>query len=282
MPFWRCILESASCVRYSAFDARKAMETVGKGKRMRRIKLIVAYDGTNYCGWQVQPNGLSVQEVLNRALSDLFGVPVTTIGASRTDAGVHALGNVAVFDTEARMPAERVAFALNTHLPEDIRIQGSEEVPPEFHPRFTQTIKTYEYRILNRTFADPCRRLNSTFWYGKLDTDAMQKAAAYLEGTHDFKSLATANPAVTDTVRTIYKTRLWKEEDMIHFQITGNGFLYNMVRIIVGTLMEIGKGTWPPEQMQTILEAKDRSQAGPTARPEGLTLLKIEYPEWER
>ena len=282
MPFWRCILESASCVRYSAFDARKAMETVGKGKRMRRIKLIVAYDGTNYCGWQVQPNGLSVQEVLNRALSDLFGVPVTTIGASRTDAGVHALGNVAVFDTEARMPAERVAFALNTRLPEDIRIQGSEEVPPEFHPRFTQTIKTYEYRILNRTFADPCRRLNSTFWYGKLDMDAMQKAAAYLEGTHDFKSLATANPAVTDTVRTIYKTRLWKEEDMIHFQITGNGFLYNMVRIIVGTLMEIGKGTWPPEQMQTILEAKDRSQAGPTARPEGLTLLKIEYPEWER
>ena len=275
-------MESASCVRYSAFDARKAMETVGKGKRMRRIKLIVAYDGTNYCGWQVQPNGLSVQEVLNRALSDLFGVPVTTIGASRTDAGVHALGNVAVFDTEARMPAERVAFALNTRLPEDIRIQGSEEVPPEFHPRFTQTIKTYEYRILNRTFADPCRRLNSTFWYGKLDTDAMQKAATYLEGTHDFKSLATANPAVTDTVRTIYKTRLWKEEDMIHFQITGNGFLYNMVRIIVGTLMEIGKGTWPPEQMQTILEAKDRSQAGPTARPEGLTLLKIEYPEWER
>lgn len=282
MPFWRCILESASCVRYSAFDARKAMEIVGKGKRMRRIKLIVAYDGTNYCGWQVQPNGLSVQEVLNRALSDLFGVPVTTIGASRTDAGVHALGNVAVFDTEARMPAERVAFALNTRLPEDIRIQGSEEVPPEFHPRFTQTIKTYEYRILNRTFADPCRRLNSTFWYGKLDTDAMQKAAAYLEGTHDFKSLATANPAVTDTVRTIYKTRLWKEEDMIHFQITGNGFLYNMVRIIVGTLMEIGKGTWPPEQMQAILEVKDRSQAGPTARPEGLTLLKIEYPEWER
>ena len=249
---------------------------------MRRIKLIVAYDGTNYCGWQVQPNGLSVQEVLNRALSDLFGVPVTTIGASRTDAGVHALGNVAVFDTEARMPAERVAFALNTRLPEDIRIQGSEEVPPEFHPRFTQTIKTYEYRILNRTFADPCRRLNSTFWYGKLDTDAMQKAAAYLEGTHDFKSLATANPAVTDTVRTIYKTRLWKEEDMIHFQITGNGFLDNMVRIIVGTLMEIGKGTWSPEQMQAILEAKDRSQAGPTARPEGLTLLKIEYPEWER
>lgn len=248
---------------------------------MRRIKLIVAYDGTNYCGWQVQPNGLSVQEVLNRALEDLFGVPTVTTGASRTDAGVHALGNVAVFDTEARMPAERVAFALNTRLPEDIRIQGSEEVPLAFHPRFTQTVKTYEYRILNRTFADPCRRLNSFFWYGKLNLEAMQKAAGYLEGTHDFQSLATANPAVTNTVRTIYRTSLWREGDMIVFRITGNGFLYNMVRIIVGTLLEIGKGTWPAEYMQTILEAKDRKKAGPTARPEGLTLLKIEYPEWD-
>ncbi len=248
---------------------------------MRRIKLTVAYDGTSYCGWQVQPNGVSVQEKLNQALSSLFQTPVSTIGASRTDAGVHALGNVAVFDTEARMPADKIAFALNTYLPEDIRIQNSMEVPLEFHPRFTKTVKTYEYRILNRTFADPCRRLYSTFWYGKLDVDAMEKAAGYLEGTHDFKSLATANPAVTDTVRTIYRTRLWKEGDMICFQITGNGFLYNMVRIIVGTLMEIGKGTWPPEYMETLLKARDRSKAGPTARPEGLTLLEIQYPEWE-
>lgn len=248
---------------------------------MRRIKLTVAYDGTNYCGWQVQPNGLSVQEVLNKAISEMLGTPVTTTGASRTDAGVHALGNVAVFDTDARMPAERMAFALNTRLPADIRVQGSEEVPPEFHPRFTQTVKTYEYRILNRTFADPCRRLNSTFWYGKLDLEAMQRAAEYLVGTHDFKSLATASPAVSDTVRTVYSTSLWKEEDMIFFRITGNGFLYNMVRIIVGTLMEIGKGTWPAEYMEALLEARDRSKAGPTARPEGLTLVKIEYPEWK-
>lgn len=128
---------------------------------MRRIKLIVAYDGTNYCGWQVQPNGITVQEVLNQALSDLFAKKTACIGASRTDAGVHALGNVAVFDTDARMPADRIAFALNTRLPADIRIQGSSEVPPDFHPRFTATVKTYEYRILNRTFADPTRRLNS-------------------------------------------------------------------------------------------------------------------------
>ena len=187
---------------------------------MRRIKLIVAYDGTNYCGWQVQPNGITVQEVLNRALSDLFGKETACIGASRTDAGVHALGNVAVFDTEARMPADRIAFALNTRLPADIRIQGSSEVPLDFHPRFTSTVKTYEYRILNRTFADPTRRLNSYFWYGALDVDAMRQAASYLVGTHDFKSFATAKPEVTDTVRTIYETSVEKEDDLIRFRIT--------------------------------------------------------------
>ena len=227
---------------------------------MRRIKLIVAYDGTNYCGWQVQPNGITVQEVLNQALSDLFAKKTACIGASRTDAGVHALGNVAVFDTDARMPADRIAFALNTRLPADIRIQGSSEVPPDFHPRFTATVKTYEYRILNRTFADPTRRLNSYFWYGPLDVDAMRQAASYLVGMHDFKSFATAKPEVTDTVRTIYETSLEKEDDLIRFRITGNGFLYNMVRIIVGTLVEIGLGKKQPEErfaaLKRILERR--------------------------
>lgn len=248
---------------------------------MKRVKLIVAYDGTNYCGWQVQPNGITVQEVLNRALSDLLGEEIKTMGASRTDAGVHALGNVAVFDTSARMPADKISFALNTRLPEDIRIQKSEEVSAKFHPRFTSTIKTYEYRILNRTFADPTRRLNSFHWYGKLDVEAMEKAASYLVGEHDFKSFATASPDVDSTVRTIYQTQIWKEKDMIHFRVTGNGFLYNMVRIIVGTLMEVGKGSYPPEHMLEILAAKDREMAGPTARALGLTLVGIRYPKWE-
>lgn len=199
----------------------------------------------------------------------------------RTDAGVHALGNVAVFDTDARMPADRIAFALNTRLPADIRIQGSSEVPPDFHPRFTATVKTYEYRILNRTFADPTRRLNSYFWYGPLDVDAMRQAASYLVGMHDFKSFATAKPEVTDTVRTIYETSLEKEDDLIRFRITGNGFLYNMVRIITGTLLEVGKGDYPPEKVKEILAAKDRKMAGATARPEGLTLVQIRYPEWD-
>ena len=248
---------------------------------MQRYFIYLSYDGTSYHGWQVQPNGNSVQEELQRALSTLLREKKEVVGAGRTDAGVHALGNIAVFDTEARMPAEKYAFALNTRLPEDIRIQKSEEVAPDFHPRFCRTIKTYEYRILNRTFPDPTRRFNSVHIYGNLDMEAMQRAAACLEGTHDFKSFATENPQVTDTVRTIYKTKLWKEEDMIRFQITGNGFLYNMVRIIVGTLLEVGKGAIPAEEIPAILEAKDRTKAGPTARAKGLTLLNIRYPDEE-
>ena len=248
---------------------------------MRRIKLIVAYDGTNYCGWQVQPNGITVQEVLNQALSDLFAKKIACIGASRTDAGVHALGNVAVFDTDARMPADRIAFALNTRLPADIRIQGSSEVPPDFHPRFTATVKTYEYRILNRTFADPTRRLNSYFWYGPLDVDAMRQAASYLVGTHDFKSFCGNNKMKKSTVRTIYDITIAEEEGYLRMTFHGNGFLQNMVRILTGTLLEVGKGDYPPEKVKEILAAKDRKTAGATARPEGLTLVQIRYPEWD-
>ena len=252
---------------------------------MRRIKLTVAYEGTDYCGWQVQPNGTSVQSVLDRALSTWLGEEIRTIGASRTDAGVHALGNVAVFDTEARMPGEKFAYALNTRLPEDIRIQESAEVPSEFHPRFTRTIKTYEYKILNRRFPDPLRRRDSFFWYGSLDLEKMKEAALCIEGTHDFRSFAAAGGNTFEnggsTVRTVYKTELWNENDMIHFRITGNGFLYNMVRIIAGTLLEVGKGNLKPQDIPAIIEARDRSKAGPTARACGLTLLGIRYPEWE-
>lgn len=244
----------------------------------RRIRLTVAYDGTRYAGWQIQPNGLAVQEVLDRSISDLLNTEIRTLGASRTDAGVHALGNVAVFDTCARMPADKFAYALNTRLPEDIRIQRSEEVSPDFHPRFCETVKTYEYRILNRRFPDPTRRLNSLHWYGRLDLEAMRRGAALLVGTHDFKGFAAANPQTRSTVRTIYEARLWKEDDMIRFDITGNGFLYNMVRIITGTLLEIGKGAMGVEQIPEILATGDRAKAGPTARAHGLTLVEIRYP----
>ncbi len=247
---------------------------------MKRVKLTVAYDGTNYCGWQVQPNGITVEEVLNQHLSELLREPIRVIGASRTDAGVHALGNVAVFDTTARMPAEKISFALNTRLPQDIRIQESREVAADFHPRFCNTVKTYEYKILNRRFADPTKRLYSLFYYIPLDTERMKKAAAYLVGEHDFKSLCTHKAEVENTVRTIYDVEILKDaNDMITVRIRGNGFLYNMVRIIVGTLLRVGSGYYEPDYMKELLEAKDRQAAGETAPPQGLTLVKIEYPD---
>ncbi|MDO4523316.1 MAG: tRNA pseudouridine(38-40) synthase TruA [Eubacteriales bacterium] len=245
---------------------------------MKRVKLTVAYDGTNYCGWQIQPNGITVEEVLNQHLSELLREQVKVIGASRTDSGVHALGNVAVFDTEARMPAEKISYALNTRLPQDIRIQDSCEVEADFHPRFRDTVKTYEYKILNRRFPDPTQRLYSLFYYYPLNVEDMRQAASYLVGTHDFKSLCTAKPEVENTVRTIYSAQVDKTGDMITVRICGNGFLYNMIRIIVGTLLRVGSGYLPPEYMKTLIEAKDRQAAGETAPPQGLTLVEIVYP----
>ncbi len=250
---------------------------------MRRIKLTVAYDGTAYCGWQVQPNGISVQEVLNNCLSEFFGEEIHTLGASRTDAGVHALGNVAVFDTNSRMPGDKVSYALNTRLPADIRIQKSEEVPEEFHPRFQETIKTYEYKIYNNRFPDPTKRLYTTFYYHPLDVEKMKEAAEYLVGEHDFKSFSTYKPEVENTVRKIYSLQITKTPDqVITIRIQGNGFLYNMVRIIAGTLIRVGGGMYPPEYMKTILDGKNRELAGETARPEGLSLVEIRYPEYEK
>lgn len=244
---------------------------------MKRVKLTVAYDGTNYCGWQVQPNGITVQEVLNQCLSEFTGENIETIGASRTDAGVHALGNVAVFDTEMRMPGDKFSFALNQRLPEDIRIQKSEEVDADFHPRYVKSQKTYAYRILNCRFPIPTERFYSHFTYIPLDVDKMKEAASYLIGEHDFKSFCGTGAQVKTTVRTVKEIQIEKSGDRITIRITGEGFLYNMVRIIAGTLMDIGGGLYPPEKMKEILEAKDRKKAGPTAPARGLTLMKIQY-----
>ena len=241
--------------------------------------LTVAYDGTAYCGWQVQPNGNTIEAELKKALEELLGHPVKLIGASRTDAGVHAEGNVVVFDTTVRMPASRIAFALNTYLPPDIRIQESKEVPADFHPRYCNTRKTYVYRILNRQIPDPCRRLYAFFYYRHLDEAAMQEAGNCLVGTHDFSSFATHKPEITDHVRTIEALSVSREGDLISIQITGNGFLYNMVRIIAGTLIRVGTGDLSPSEIPAILEAKNRFAAAETARPEGLTLVRIEYPD---
>lgn len=244
---------------------------------MKRIKLIVAYDGTNYCGWQTQINGITVEEVLNKTLSGLLKEDIRVIGASRTDSGVHALGNVAVFDTESKIPGDKFSFALNQRLPEDIRIQESCQVADDFHPRFCDTIKTYEYKILNRKFALPTERLYSAFVYYPLDVEKMQMAAAYLVGEHDFKSFCSSGSQVESTVRTITDISVEKHGEMISIRVSGNGFLYNMIRIIVGTLMKIGLGVWEPERMEEILNACDRNAAGPKAEARGLTLVEIRY-----
>lgn len=242
-----------------------------------RVKMIVAYDGTNYKGWQVQPNGITIEEILNQQLSELLGEDVVVTGASRTDSGVHSLGNVAIFDTDTRMPADKIAFALNQRLPEDIVVQGSCEVPADWHPRYQSSRKTYEYRILNRTFRMPTRRLDTYFYHYPLDVEKMQQAASYLVGEHDFKSFCSVGAQVKSTVRTIYACDVFKKDDIITIRVTGNGFLYNMVRIIAGTLIRIGGGDMPPEQIKDILDARDRNTAGPTAPAHGLTMMGIEY-----
>ncbi len=244
---------------------------------MKRIKLTVAYDGTDYCGWQVQPNGMTVEEILNRELSALTGEEVKVIGASRTDAGVHAEGNVAVFDTETGIPAERIAYALNCRLPEDIVAVKSEEVPGDWHPRYQCSVKTYEYRILNREMPDPvCRRSTVHISY-PLNLGDMRTAAGYLKGEHDFKSFCSPHTEVKDTVRTVHSLEVEKEGDIITVRISGNGFLYNMVRIIVGTLINVGRGACPPEKVKEILEARDRRKAAATAPAKGLVLKYIRY-----
>lgn len=251
---------------------------------MKRVRMVVSYDGTAYRGWQLQPNGITIEEVLNRELTVLLKEPISVIGASRTDSGVHARGNIAVFDTENRMPADKICFALNQRLPEDIRVQRSEEVPADWHPRKANCTKTYEYKVLNRKISMPLERLYAHFCYFNLDLDKMREAAAYLVGEHDFKSFCTVRTQAEETVRTIYSLDITKQEDMITIRISGSGFLYNMVRIIAGTLLEVGMGAYPPEHMEEILDARDRQAAGRTAPARGLTLVSMEYqkelPDW--
>lgn len=245
---------------------------------MRRIKLTVAYDGTDYCGWQLQPNGITVEEVLNREISGLTGENIRVIGASRTDSGVHALGNIAVFDTESRIPPERMSYALNQRMPEDIVIVKSEEVPVEWHPRYQDVItKTYEYHIYNAAVPNPMKRRTSAFVSFPLDIERMRKGASHLEGEHDFVSFCNVRTNTSDTVRTVYEIQIDRERDEIVIRITGNGFLYNMVRIIAGTLIRVGRGFYEPEKVIEILEAGKRTEAGVTAPPQGLVLTEIKY-----
>ncbi|SDL52595.1 tRNA pseudouridine(38-40) synthase [Sarcina sp. DSM 11001] len=336
----------------------------------KRILLSVAYDGTDYAGFQAQKSGVpTIEGELNRALTELTGVPVEVIGASRTDSGVHARCNLAVFDTESRIPPEKFAHAINVRLPDQICVQTSMEVPADFHPRRCSTVKTYEYRIWNAQMPDPMRRLYTYFSRYRFDIDKMREAAAYLVGEHDFKSFCSTYTSAKTTVREVLavdveeilpgcetalpgsetalpgseialpgseialtgseialpgsetalpgseialpgseialpgsEITLTGSENVsdsrsdagpgsdsvssaarmpreIVIRVTGRGFLYNMVRIIAGTLMEVGRGAKTPDQIPDILNACDRRAAGPTAPACGLTLVRYEILE---
>lgn len=251
---------------------------------MKRIRLTIAYDGTNYCGWQIQNNAVTIEEELTRALYRLLNEETEVLGASRTDSGVHALGNVAVFNTDTRIPPEKIAIALNHYLPEDIRVQKSEEVGAEFHPRYCESTKTYEYTILNTKIENPVRSRYSYHVCQPLDVYDMRKAAEFLTGTHDFSAFCSAGSQVKSKVRTIYSAEIEEQPVLygnngkeVHIRISGNGFLYNMVRIIAGTLIEVGQGRRSIASVEEAVQMGDRSKAGPTAPPQGLTLIEIKY-----
>lgn len=317
---------------------------------MKNIKLVVAYDGTNYSGWQIQPNAVTIEQLLDKAINSLTGENVHVTGASRTDAGVHAMGNVAVFKTNSTIPGRRWAYAINRFLPDDIVVQASWEVEKNFHPRHCNTVKTYEYKILNTPFPFPKERNYSWHVSHDLNINKMKDAAQILVGEHDFKSFCCVRTQTESTVRHIYSIEIIKENiynknisekfsnkynndsikkngdnnknclDMkasdnmsglsdkifgknyscddklqnnnvsaanradnisngsyITIRIKGNGFLYNMVRIIAGTLMQVGRGQLTPAAVQNMLLSKDRCSAGQTAPPQGLTLMGIDY-----
>ena len=317
---------------------------------MKNIKLVVAYDGTNYSGWQIQPNAVTIEQLLDKAINSLTGENIHVTGASRTDAGVHAMGNVAVFKTNSTIPGRRWAYAINRFLPDDIVVQASWEVEKNFHPRHCNTVKTYEYKILNTPFPFPKERNYSWHVSHDININNMKEAAQILIGEHDFKSFCCVRTQTESTVRHIYSIEIIKENiynknisekfsnkynndsikkngdnnknclDMkasdnmsglsdkifgknyscddklqnnnvsaanradnisngsyITIRIKGNGFLYNMVRIIAGTLMQVGRGQLTPAAVQNMLLSKDRCSAGQTAPPQGLTLMGIDY-----
>ena len=252
-------------------------KNVYKGIMMsKRIMLTIAYDGTDYSGWQIQPGAATIEGTINETISRLLDEDIRLIGASRTDAGVHALGAVAVFDTVSSIPPDKYSFVINQGLPDDIRILKSQLVPDDFHPRKVNCRKTYEYRIYNDTFMLPTLRLYAHHVYGKLDIDVMNRAGQYLVGEHDFTSFMGAGSQALTTVRTIYSLSVEKESEVV-IRVKGNGFLYNMVRIIAGTLIDVGQGRFKPEDIKTMLNARDRASAGQTAPACGLCLVRYEF-----
>lgn len=246
---------------------------------MRNIKLLIEYDGSNYSGWQFQENAISIQETIQDAIKKVTGESVKLIGSGRTDAKVHALGQVANFLTNSTIPGDRFKYALNIKLPDDITILESEEVSLDFHSRFSATYKKYKYLIYNNEIPSALLR-NYTFHVKEeLNIEDMKKAARFFIGTHDFASFMATRSDVKTTVRTIYDVRINKNKEIIEVVVEGNSFLRNMIRIIIGTLVEVGKGKIKIFDIEKIILSKNRMAAGPTAPPQGLYLERVFYDE---
>ena len=245
---------------------------------MRNIKLTIEYDGKDFNGWQKQPTKLNIQGTIEQAIKIVTGEEVDLMASGRTDAGVHAFGQVANFKTNSNIPIEKIPIALNSNLKKSIRIISAEEVDERFHSRLTCKRKTYRYVINNSEFSSAIYRNLETHISMKLDVEKMNKAAKYFEGEHDFKAFKASGTSSKSSVRTIYNATV-KEmpNNRIYIELTGNGFLYNMVRIISGTLVEVGIGKLQPEDIQNIIESKKRENAGKTLPPQGLYLVSVEY-----
>lgn len=243
---------------------------------MRNLKLTIQYDGSKYCGWQKQPNSPGIQGTIEYAIYEITREKVNITGSGRTDAGVHALGQVANFKTNCTIPASRIPDALNAKLPKDISIINCEEVDDDFHSRYSANGKIYRYLIYNKPYRSPLYKDTSYHVRYDLDMDKMRLEAKSLLGEHDFKGFMSSGSSVKDTVRTIYDISITESEDLIVFEVEGNGFLYNMVRIIVGTLIDIGRGRIT-KSMEEIIASGDRGQCGHTAPAHGLFLKKVHY-----
>lgn len=244
---------------------------------MRNIKLVIEYDGTAYNGWQSQKNGMGIEDVIKKAVYVLTDEDVKLIGSGRTDAGVHACGQVANFFTVSSIPGDKFAFALNSKLPYDIVIRESCEVSADFHARYSAVRKTYRYVLYNSVMPSALLYNRTCHVSGFLDLEKMKDAAGYLVGTHDFDAFRAKGSFTSSTIRTIYDINIGTEGMLINIDVTGNGFLYNMVRIIAGTLVYVGTGKIDPVMIKDIIQKRNRVLAGKTLIPGGLYLMKVDY-----
>lgn len=244
---------------------------------MRNIKLIIEYNGKNFNGWQKQPNKLNIQGELEKVIGEITGEEIDLIASGRTDAGVHSFGQTANFKTNSKLDIEKFPIAINSKIKKSIVVKSAEEVEERFHSRYSVKSKKYRYVINNSKYGTAIYRELEFMIPQKLNVEDMKKAAKYFEGEHDFKGFKASGTSSKSSVRTIYKAEIIQNGDRINIELTGNGFLYNMVRIIAGTLIDVGLGKINPNDIPEIIESKDRKRAGRTLPPHGLYLVEVNY-----